>query len=100
MKNLVRIYVTCRIIVSSLFPGEQKEVPDLHSTEHKPLTISPQQSRACIGALSHCNHSLNLLFSHAFSIAAPFLLFRLKRLGYSNCHVVVLSDGLLVSADR
>jgi hypothetical protein len=33
-------------------------------------------------------------------VAAPFILFRLKRTGYSNCRVVVQEGGLLVTARR
>ncbi len=33
-------------------------------------------------------------------LAAPFILFRLKRNGYSACRVTVAHSGLLVSAAR
>ncbi|MEA5113210.1 MAG: hypothetical protein VB050_04215 [Geobacteraceae bacterium] len=33
-------------------------------------------------------------------LAAPFILFRLKRGGYSACRVTVIDRGLLVSASR
>jgi len=33
-------------------------------------------------------------------LAAPFILFRLKRNGYSACRVTVADSGLLVSAAR
>jgi len=34
------------------------------------------------------------------AIASPFILWRLKRLGFSNCRVVARDGGLAVFADR
>ncbi len=33
-------------------------------------------------------------------LASPLIMFRLKRLGFSNCRVVVDDDGLTVYANR
>lgn len=41
-----------------------------------------------------------LMLPHAHPVAAPFILWRLKRTGYSNCRVVSKNGGLLVFADR
>ncbi|OGR30890.1 MAG: hypothetical protein A2X83_00765 [Desulfuromonadales bacterium GWD2_54_10] len=41
-----------------------------------------------------------LLLPQVHPIAAPFILWRLKRTGYSNCRVVSKKRGLLVFADR
>jgi len=35
-----------------------------------------------------------------YPLAAPFILFRLKRRGYSACRVTVINRGLMVSASR
>jgi len=43
---------------------------------------------------------LKLLFSGCLSFAAPFLLFRLKRKGFSNCRVLITGKGLLLCARR
>jgi hypothetical protein len=40
-----------------------------------------------------------LVLPHVHAIAAPFILWRLKRKGYSNCRVVSREGGLLVFAD-
>jgi hypothetical protein len=44
--------------------------------------------------------ALKVLFPHTLPPAAPFLLFRLKRSGYSACRVTVLENGLLLAATR
>ena len=41
---------------------------------------------------------LALFFPGCPSLAAPFLLFRLKRLGFSRCRADLLSEGLALTA--
>ena len=41
-----------------------------------------------------------IFLSSAYPFAAPFILFRLKRAGYSSCRVLVVDGGLQVSALR
>lgn len=43
---------------------------------------------------------LSLFFPGCTAVAAPFLLFRLKREGYSACRATATGDGLLVDARR
>jgi hypothetical protein len=43
---------------------------------------------------------LTLFFPGCLAVAAPFLLFRLKRTGFSNCSAVTTKDGLLLTATR
>ena len=43
---------------------------------------------------------LSLFFPATASPAAPFILFRLKRSGFSNCLVIADRSGLTVFADR
>ncbi len=43
---------------------------------------------------------LSLFFPGCPALAAPFLLFRLKRLGFSRCRARVLPDGLALIAKR
>lgn len=43
---------------------------------------------------------LTLTIAHCSLLAAPFLLFHLKRLGFSRCRVVRTGDSLSVSAFR
>lgn len=44
--------------------------------------------------------NLALFFPGCPSLAGPFLLFRLKRLGFSRCRVHALANGLTLSARR
>ena len=41
-----------------------------------------------------------LILPDVYPIAGPFILWRLKRMGFSNCRVVSKESGLLVFADR
>jgi len=43
---------------------------------------------------------LALFFPECAALAAPFLLFRLKRTGFSACRVTATDEGLLVDAAR
>ena len=45
-------------------------------------------------------HELALFFTGCLMPAAPFLLFRLKRAGFSRCRITVLPDGLALNAFR
>ncbi|RII28895.1 MAG: hypothetical protein CXR31_03205 [Geobacter sp.] len=44
--------------------------------------------------------NLSLFFPGALPLTAPFLLFRLKRLGFSACRVTADGEGLLLTASR
>ncbi|NVN91417.1 MAG: hypothetical protein HXX11_12555 [Desulfuromonadales bacterium] len=41
-----------------------------------------------------------LMLPNVHALAGPVIMFRLKRMGYSNCRVVVKNGGLVVFADR
>lgn len=43
---------------------------------------------------------MKLLFPGCLAFAAPFLLYRLKRCGFSQCRVLMSGEGLLVTASR
>lgn len=90
-----RLHATCLLITQALFPPA-----DPASPAPLPPVIPPRDIRGCIGQLRTWRQPLHLHFPLAFGIAAPFLLFRLKRLGFSNCRVVASPDGLTVTADR
>jgi len=46
------------------------------------------------------NGTMGFLVPQVFSLAAPFILFRLKRSGFSGCRVTVRERGLMVEATR
>lgn len=43
---------------------------------------------------------LTLTIAHCSLLAAPFLMFHLKRLGFSRCRTVKAGNGLFISAFR
>jgi hypothetical protein len=100
MQTLTRLHATILIVIHSLFPGAGDEPTRPHPAEARPIVIPANDIPSCIANLRHGNRSLDLSFPQAYGIAAPFFLFRLKRLGFSNCRVVVTRDGLRVTADR
>ena len=52
-------------------------------------------------AASHnLNHQLSVRIDGCHHLAAPFVLFRLKRTGFSACRVVYENDGLTIYARR
>lgn len=46
------------------------------------------------------NGTMGFFIPLVFPLAAPFILFRLKRTGFSGCRVIVKDRGLLVIASR
>lgn len=44
--------------------------------------------------------TVRLFFPDTLPLAAPFILFRMKRTGFSNCRVTVTKGGLQLTAIR
>ncbi|MBT1074279.1 hypothetical protein [Geobacter grbiciae] len=63
-----------------------------------PAGISP--ILADPGQAVNAEGDLSLFFPGCPALAAPFLLFRLKRLGFSRCRVRLLPEGLALTARR
>lgn len=53
-----------------------------------------------VGRLLSQEGELRLFFPAVLSLAAPFILFRLKREGYSNCRVEATRGGLVLTGRR
>lgn len=64
------------------------------------LRCTPRQIRGGMGRLLDSGGELRILFPRCLAIAAPVLLFRLKREGFSGCSVRVWDRGLLVRGRR
>jgi hypothetical protein len=65
--------------------------------------IGPAEIRACLGNLGKAvdpDGKLALFFPDCSPLAAPFLLFRLKRTGFSNCRIVTTGEGLSLHGTR
>jgi len=52
------------------------------------------------GCTAGADGTRSLFFPYGMPIAAPFILFRLKRSGFSGCRVTVTDGGLMVTASR
>ena len=64
------------------------------------LRCAPRQIRGGMGRLLNSRGELRLFFPNCLAIAAPVLLFRLKREGFSRCFVEASDRGLLVRGMR
>lgn len=60
----------------------------------------PRDLRGGMAHLANSRGELRLLFPGCLAIAAPALLFRLKREGFSRCTVAASHEGLLVQGMR
>ena len=60
----------------------------------------PRQVRGGMGLFLDATGELRLFFPRCLAIAAPFILFRLKREGFSSCSVTASDQGLLVQGRR
>jgi hypothetical protein len=68
-----------------------------------PLSVPAREVAGILGNLGQALDNkgrLHLHFPDAAAIAAPLLLFRLKRSGFSACRVLAGPDGLTVIASR
>lgn len=71
-----------------------------HNTDSSlPPSCEPRDLGSLHRFLDSRGH-FRVLFGNCLPVAAPFILFRLKRQGYSRCTVRVCAGGLLVEGDR
>jgi hypothetical protein len=105
MSKLTRVYITALVMCRSLVPSRQGDLPpafDIPSSQEcRPVPV--KEISSCLANLSRYvqnDGKLFLFVPGCQAPAAPFVLFRLKREGYSNCTVTATADGLLVEATR
>ncbi len=103
-----RIYLTALVIGYALFPPS----PGTAGCNNRKAATEPSSEDIAVRSdnirfyLADLNHAINpqgelrLLFPGCLALAAPLLLFRLKREGLSNCRVLMTADGLFLSATR
>ncbi|HLO27446.1 MAG TPA: hypothetical protein VK187_15180 [Geobacteraceae bacterium] len=100
------IAITVCVIVNSLFPKERnRALPRSFTGTPSPgyFPVPREDIPDCLAGLDRAvgtDGKLALFFPGCASPAAPFLLFRLKREGYSSCRAISTGDGLLVDARR
>lgn len=91
MKSLARMHRTFLVIIHALFPT----VTTGSLREQKNPLFHPDQE--CIAGP---DGTTGFFIDNVLPLAAPFILFRLKRSGFSGCRVTVQEGGLLVKAIR
>ena len=104
---LHRIYLTAVVISYSLFPPRPENAwYNRKATAEPPLRHIAVRGDNVRFYLADLNRSINregelrLLFPGCFALAAPLLLFRLKRNGFSNCRALLTAEGVFISASR
>ena len=105
-----RISATVPVVFACLWPQRAKggsliEAAALDSaiTRTGYLTVTPEIRRSLLAALARptpAKARLALFFPGCLALAAPLLLFHLKRCGWSRCRVTASSDGLRLDALR
>lgn len=96
-----RIYLTTLVISYALFPPHSKNVRYNRGTAD--ITVRSDNVRFYLADLNRAVNQrgeLRLLFPDCLALAAPLLLFRLKREGFSNCRALMTDEGLLLCAIR
>ena len=104
MRYGARLSITLRLILSSLLPaGTLHHHPVIPAGSDSSRTMSPEALLICLrnsGGMSGFTEGCSFLVPGAFSLAAPFVLFRLKRWGFSGCRVSADQDGLRIEVRR
>lgn len=101
-----RLRTTVTIIVHALFPSRNKARLAKHELCHGAPDCRPvtPDDIPFFMANPDCavngNGELTLFFPDCISLAAPFLLMRLKRAGFSRCRAVIEYGGIVLSARR
>ena len=91
-----RTLVTLGVMLYALWPGSAKPPEPGEGTR----TLTPHDMRGGLGRFLDGRGELSLFFPYCASAAAPFLLFRLKRCGFSRCRAVADAAGLTLTARR
>jgi hypothetical protein len=104
---LHRIYLTALVISYALFPprpgnaGYNRKAAAEPSSED--IAVSGDNVRFYLADLNRAINpqgELRLLFPGCLALAAPLLLFRLKREGFSNGRALMTAEGVFLSALR
>lgn len=107
---LIRFYLTAVVIGCALFPprpersrNNEKCASVLSSNKQINVLAKAGAIRFFLADLNRAvdrKGELKLLFPGCFPLAAPTLLYRLKRNGFSICRVLMTDEGLLLTATR
>ena len=100
MRNL---YVTFLVIRYSLLPPRRQGTSGAGSFPDNIPAVAPQMLPLLFADLTSAvtgTGTLRLFFPGCLAPAAPCLLFRLKRSGFSACRATMTPEGLLLTAIR
>jgi hypothetical protein len=103
MSNINRLYATLLLIRHILVPANNAERRSLPVAGGGIIRIPPEEFAALLPALDCClrpDGRLELLFEGVLAPVAPFLLYHLKRKGFSECKAVVAPEGVRLTARR
>jgi hypothetical protein len=109
MSMLARLHFSLLIIRHALVPGKTpcgQYAPPLSTMSQSAPTPRTVVAGELAWYLAWPDHTLDatgcisLFFPGALPLAAPFLLFRLKRQGFSTCRAIAGRDGILLTASR
>ena len=105
-----RLYLSALIIGRALLPPGPEGGRITGTAETKRLATPPGYILVAVRDVSFYladfdravgrQGELALFFPGCLAVAAPFLLFRLKRSGFSNCSAVTTREGLFLTATR
>ncbi len=98
MIQVARVLNTLKICCYALLPSTGGDAEPAGRKEV--LRCEPRQMRGGMGRFLDDAGELRLFFPDSLPIAAPFILFRLKREGFSRCSVHASHQGLLVQGRR
>ena len=87
------IRTTLRLILFSLAPLFANRLFPSDETTTLAAYFDPHNATAPSGPFQ-------IHFPYASPVAAPFILFRLKRTGFSSCRITATDGGLLLTARR
>lgn len=100
---LHRIYLTARVISYALFPPRPENFRHIRKGAAEHIAMRGDNIRFYLADLNRAINregELRLLFPGCFALAAPLLLFRLKRNGFSNCRALLTAEGVFLNASR
>lgn len=97
MRLFGRILGTLQLMLFALLPGQRGAALPVEAGEE--TRCAPRQIRGMRRFLDPLGE-LHVFFPGCLAIGAPFVLYRLKREGFSNCRVQASPQGLRVQGRR
>jgi hypothetical protein len=103
MSIINRLYATLLLIRHILVPAMKAERRSLPAARGSVIRVTPEAFASLLPELASClrpDGRLELLFEAVLVPAAPFLLYHLKRNGFSESKAVITPEGIRLTARR